>query len=163
MKYISPQDASDWIRLHEIIESPYAIKPSNIPYKQYPAPKISSSLNPLVQRLVDSKKALLVFTDWSFYHPDDWQYYKPHQIGFVEAMKDIATQYPDFSKGLALIYEAAEHAELISHINVSLELGWSVYLYPETASATMYFWEGDLIDIWSDSKSILAEADRLLS
>jgi len=161
MKYISPQDASDWLRFHGIIESPYS-KLSRAHYKQYPAPKTSSLVNSLIARLVDSKTALLVFNDWTFYHPDDWRHYKPHQTGFVQAIKDITTQCSDFSKGLAFIYEATETAELISHINVRLELGWSVYLYPETTSATVFFWEGALIDIWSDSKSVLAEADRLL-
>jgi hypothetical protein len=163
MKYISPQAASDWIRALGTIEAPYSIKPSPLPWKQYPTPETASPVNTLVKRLVDAKSALLVFNDWSFYHPEDWQYYKPHQLGFVEAMRGIASQHPGFSQGLALFFDAIEHDELTSHVSVSLELGWSVYLYPETASATVFFWEGDLIDVWSQSRAIFAEADRLPS
>jgi hypothetical protein len=163
MKYISSRESSDWLRLRGIIESPYSVKPSKIPYKQYRVPKTSSSIELLLKRLLDSKAALLIFTDWVFPHPDNLQFYKPHQVAFIRVMENIASQNPDFSKGLAFFYEPTEHAGLVSDIKASLELYWSVYFYPETASATLYFWEGELIDVWSASKSILKEIGRLLS
>ena len=163
MKYLSPLEATDWLRLRGMIEAPYAIKPSPLPWKQYPAPAAPAPVNALIKRVVDSKPALLVFVDWLFRPPEEWQFYKPHQIGFVEAMHDLAAQHTDFSKGLALVYDATECEDLTSHLDISLELGWSVYLYSETAGATMLFWEGDLIDVWSRSRTIFAEADRLLS
>jgi hypothetical protein len=85
-------------------------------------------------------------------------------MGFVEAIHRIATaRHPDLSEGIALIYDANEASDAISHIHVALRLAWSVYLYPESATATMYFWEGDLIDIWSTSQPVFDEAGRLLS
>jgi hypothetical protein len=162
MQYVSTLECSEWLRQNNIVEAPYSSKSHAGYYKQYHAPEKLSFAEPFVEKIVDSKSALLVFTDWIFYPPDEWQYYKSHQVSLVEAVKDAATKFPDFEKGLGFIYEPLAHAKLVSHIRGVIELGWTAYLYSETATATVLFWEGDLIDIWSESKAALKDIGKML-
>ena len=44
---------------------------------------------------------------------------------------------------------ANEEPEAIAHCYLALIFQWSAYLYLESGVATVLFWEGDLIDLWS--------------
>lgn len=161
-QYLPPAQCTKWLQDRNIVESPYGSKKSKSKYSdQYKIVKREEFASEVVEKLEPFKDALLVVTDWNFYHPDDWQYYKPHQLPFTKMAHALIFEHnPIRYKGFGLLY-IQNPAEIVSHIKHCIEFGWSVYLYPDSADTTLYFWEGELMDVWSDSKTTFSNLKKL--
>lgn len=168
-QYLTTSECTEWLRQHRITEAPYG-KFTLFKNKyccQYRVLNKEDFASEAVGRLASFKEALLVIVDWHFHWVEDdedpWIYYKAHQIPFIKMAQSLISQYkPIPYKGFGLLY-LNKREEIISHIKVAIEMGWSVYLYPDSADTTLYFWEGDIMDIWSNSKTIFSEFKKLVS
>ena len=163
-KYITATECTKWLHDHNMVESPYGLKENKSKYcDQYKITKREEFSSEIIEQMGSFKDGLLVFMDWNFYHPEDWKYYKPYELPFIEMVHTTTSkQNPSFDKGSGFLYADDQRIELISHIKLSIELGWSVYLYPDSATTTLFFWEGELMDVWSDSKIIFSNLKKLL-
>jgi hypothetical protein len=91
-------------------------------------------------------RALVVFTDWPLYQPDEMALIDSLRRGHGEQRRLIDA--PGHCFGLA------EEAECIGHCYLAVTFGWSAYLYISSGAATVHFWEGDLVDFWSLDESL---------
>ncbi|SRR5258707_13917835 len=76
MKCLTPSECSEWLRERNIIESPYSRDEAVEDYCfQFEPPVKPSRLTAFTRSLVGAfgefPGALLVFTDWSLYRPDE--------------------------------------------------------------------------------------------
>ena len=56
-----------------------------------------------------------------------------------------------------------EEIELgVSLFSLSASFDWTAYLYSPLNRSTLYNWEGELFDFWTDSEGSFAEMDRIL-
>lgn len=163
-QHISPVECTKWLRDRNMIEAPYGSK-EIIKSKYCDQHKISQEADfssNVIAELTISNEALLVFMDWHFNLPEEWHFYPSHQLPLLEMMQSTAYgQTPNFDRGLGFLYTSDQRSDLVLHVKSAIELGWSVYLYPDSANTILYFWEGVLLDVWSNSKTTFSNIEKV--
>jgi hypothetical protein len=113
---------------------------------------VGGRLAPLVER--ESSVLLVV---------DDWGLYKQEEMAQLDAIRTAVGEMRTLIEAPGHLLRKPEHA-LFTDLT-SLILGfpsrWSFYLYGLSSEFTLYFWEGDFLDVWS-SKGVVSELRELL-
>jgi hypothetical protein len=151
MKCLTPGECSEWLRERGIIESPYSRdEPVEGHCFQFEPPEKPSRLTAFTRALVGAFSefpgALVVFTDWSLYCPDE--------MALVASLRRGHGENRWLIDAPGHLFAPTEEAEAIGHCYLALTFGWSAYLYLASGAATVHFWEGDLIDFWSPDQSL---------
>jgi hypothetical protein len=152
-KLISPSLAAEWLAKRRITEAPYGKSEGRRRrVGQFPISNADNFAGAVIQAIRIQRECLLVLQDWLFYQDDDWQYYEPWQLPLLEMVREAAlARDSDFDGGLAFLYGPDLVQDLSLHIRMSIYLGWTAYLYTDVANTSVLFWEGELMDVWSDS------------
>jgi hypothetical protein len=151
MKCFTPSECSEWLRKLEIVEAPYSLDNSAEAYAfQFEPPSKPGRLTAFMRALFDAfgefPGALLVFDDWSLYHPDE--------MAIIESLRRGHGEHRHLIDAPGHLFTSVEVAEAIGHCYLALMYGWSAYLYILSGAATVLFWEGDLVDIWSADEKV---------
>ena len=154
MKCLTPTECSEWLRENRIIESPYSRsreEPKGAHYLQFEPPVKPSHLTAFTRQLVgvsgEFPGALVVFTDWSLYRPDE--------MALVDSLRRGHGEHRWLIDVPGHLFAPTEGAEAIGHCYLAVMFGWSAYLYLASGAATVFFWEGDLVDVWSPDERLI--------
>lgn len=90
--------------------------------------------------------ALLVFTDWALYRPDE--------MALMDSMRRGHGEDRWLIESPGHLFAPSEAPEAIGHCYLALMFGWSAYLYLGSGAVTILFWEGDLVDVWSPNDAL---------
>src|SRR5207245_2304990 len=90
--------------------------------------------------------ALIVFTDWALYKPDE--------MALVQAIRRGHEERRWLIDAPGHLFEKSEENEAIGHCYLAAIFGWSAYLYLASGAVTMLFWEGDLVDVWCPEETL---------
>ena len=155
MKSLTPNECSDWLRERHIIEAPDSHDgPMVAHYFQFAPPAKPSRLTAFTRTLVGAfgefPGALVVFTDWSLFCPDE--------MALVASLRRGHGEHRWLIDAPGHLFEPTEEAEAIGHCYLAMTFGWSAYLYLASGAATVNFWEGDLVDFWSRDESLTQTA-----
>jgi hypothetical protein len=151
MQCFTSNECSEWLRQRAIVEAPYsANKPVHGHYFQFAPPtkpsQITAFTRGLVGELGEFTGALLVFTDWALYRPDE--------MALIDSLRRAHGERRWLIDAPGHLFASTEQAEAIGHSYLPLVFNWSAYLYLASGFATLYFWEGDLIDFWSPDEKL---------
>lgn len=146
MQCLTQPQCSEWLRQHQIIEEPYRKEEAHRAFRlQFETPEKRGALSALVRRLFGTfgefNGALVVFSDWPLYEPDEMAIITGLRRGHGDRRHLIDAPGHLFGK--------QEEAEAIGHCYLSILFGWSAYLYLPSGAVTIQFWEGDLVDVWT--------------
>lgn len=159
MKCLTPKECSDWLRERDIFEAPYSQEAAADDFCfQFEPPTKPSRLTAFTRRLFGTfgefSGALVVFTDWALYQPDE--------MALVDSLRRGHGERRDLIDAPGHLFTSAELAEAIAHCYVAVMFGWSAYLYLPSGAATIYFWEGDLVDFWSADESLIKAVREII-
>jgi hypothetical protein len=147
MLCFTPSECSEWLRQRSIIEFPYGTARQTMTL-QFEPPRNPRELTAFTRQLFDTfgefPGTLLQFTDWDTSNPDEEAI-----IGSLRRSHGEQRQLIDAPGHL---FSATEAAEAIGHCYLAAAFDWSVYLYLASGAGTVYFWEGDLIDLFGFDK-----------
>lgn len=151
MQCFTPDQCSEWLRERGIIESPYLTDEANDSFcLQFEPPQKSSRLTAFTRSLFDGfgefPGALVVFTDWALYRPDE--------MALVDSMRRGYGEQRSLIDAPGNLFGPTEQAEAIACCYLAVIFQWSAYLYLASGAATVLFWEGDLIDVWSSHEKL---------
>jgi hypothetical protein len=146
MQCLTIPQCSEWLKQHHIIERPYSNKEAHkIFCLQFATPEKRQSLSAFVRWLFQTfgefHGALVVFSDWPLYEPDEMAIITGLRRGHGDRRHLIDAPGHLFGK--------QEEAEAIGHCYLAILFEWDVYLYLPNGAVTMQFWEGDLVDVWT--------------
>ncbi|WP_211325541.1 hypothetical protein [Roseimicrobium gellanilyticum] len=117
---------------------------------QFEAPEYARAQSAVVRWLFRTfgkfDGALVVFSDWPLYEPDEMAIITGLRRGHGDRRNLIDAPGHLFGKH--------EEAEAIGHCYLALLFGWNVYLYLPSGAVTVQFWEGDLVDVWTGDKQL---------
>jgi hypothetical protein len=152
MKCLAPNECSDWLRERGIVESPYGQDTApDVLCLQFEPPEKPSELTAFTRALFDSfgefPGALVVFTDWELYHPDE--------MAVFESLRRSHGDRRPLIDAPGHLFKSEERAEAIAHIYLAVLFGWTAYLYLSSRATTVLFWEGDLVDVWAGDERLL--------
>lgn len=151
MKCLAANECSEWLRVRSIIESPYKLDPPPETHCfQFEPPMTPNRLTAFTRALFgtlgDFSGALVVFTDWALYQPDEMALMDSLRRGHGERRRMLDAP--------GHLFGPHEEAETIGYCYLTVTFCWSAYLYLASGNATLHFWEGDLIDFWSPEKRV---------
>ncbi len=145
MKCLTLNECSDWLRERGIVEDPYSQDKGDDFCFQFEPPTNPRRLTAFTRELFDTfgefSGALVVFTEWALYRPDE--------MSLVDSLRRGHGEHRALIDAPGHLFGPAEQAEAIAHCYLALMFGWTAYLYLPSARATVLFWEGALIDFWS--------------
>ncbi len=154
MKCLTSNECSEWLRERGIVEAPYSQDTAAEDFCfQFEPPREPNRLTAFTRALFDTfgefDGALVVFTDWSVYHPDE--------MALIDSLRRGQGERRALIDAPGHLFSSAEQAEAIAHCYLAVMFGWTAYLYLSSATATVLFWEGDLLDFWSDDERLIKE------
>ena len=152
MRCLTKEECSEWLRQHNILESPYRNKETTDAYFQFKSPKASNEQMYLMRRLIGHRPkedngqeigsilgefegALLVFLDWSCYSTDEMTLMTTLRSAHGEKRWLINAPGHLFSKD--------EDADLIGQSYLTLMFGWTAYLYLASKKLLCFFGKGN--------------------
>ncbi len=139
-----------------MVEEPYGKQPMTLQFEPPRDPKkMEAFIGWMLDDLGKFPGALVQITDW--YGCDD----TPESLAKFRQGHDECRPWPDAPGHL---YAPTAAAEAISLCHLAVAEHLSVYLYLASGAATIYFWEGDLIDYfgWDETfHQVLYENVRL--
>lgn len=151
MKCLTLIECSEWLRERRIIDAPYSREEPMEAYGfQFEPPIKPSRLTAFTRQLVgvsgEFPGALVVFTDWALYRPDE--------MALVDSLRRGHGEHRRLIDAPGHLFAPTEEAEAIGHCYLSVMFGWSAYLYLASGAVTVFFWEGDLVDVWSPDEKL---------
>jgi len=148
MQCFTPIECSEWLRQRGITELPYATNRQTMTL-QFEPPRSPRKLVAFTRQLFDAfgefPGALLQFTDWNTHNPDE--------MAMIGSLRRSHGEQRWLIDAPGHVFASTEAADAIGQCYVAAMFGWSVYLYLATGAGTVYFWEGDLIDLFGFDKS----------
>jgi hypothetical protein len=146
MQCLTPNECSEWLRKHDIIESPYERdEVIDVFCFQFAPPEKPSRLTAFTRSLFDAfgefPGALFVFTDWALYRPDE--------MALVDSLRRGHGEERGLIDAHGHLFERTEQATAIGYCYLAVMFGWTGYLYLASGDVTVLFWEGDLVDVWN--------------
>lgn len=141
MDTLSAQACSAWLIERSLREAPYGARPADEQFTlPAPAGALASLSRQLVSALSPFDAALLRFTDWPLYHPDE--------MAVVQAVRAASGERGPLIASPGHRFDATEADLLAGMFCLALSYGWSAYLYFDN-HAVLHGWEGDLLDVWA--------------
>jgi hypothetical protein len=106
----------------------------------------------LLQAIQPNSDHLLEITDWSLYQKDEMAVVQSLRASFGETrwlIKSPGHVFPpsDLDLGVGLFA-------------LTIAYGWSSYIYIPTPRLTIFNWEGDMFEFWSDEKKSIELAEE---
>jgi hypothetical protein len=151
MKCLTENEISHWLDQHGIVGDPYA-KSHAAFYLQFDAPKKHQAIDGFIRRYYD----LIVRSTDTLLHITDWGLYTPSEMIPVMGIRSLHSEARLLIEAPGHLLDSAEAETAISLIALTASFAWSSYLYCPTNRSTLYNWEGDVFDFWTDDPSLIA-------
>ena len=158
MKCVTENEIQTWLESRSIPKQRYQSSSAPEFYLQFYAPQNHTKLDAFIREyyrlIVLNCDSLVQITDWSLYQQSEMIAVDGIRSSHGEDRTLIDA--PGHSLG-------PNEAEIgISLFSLSASYGWSSYLYASLNHSTLYNWEGDIFDFWTDSEEMLQEMNLIL-
>lgn len=145
VQILTDEETSRWLAERGIQRDPYRSEVSEelVAYQQFKVPRESgrcwAMAYSVAEVAVPFERALLDFTDWSHYSPD--------QMAIVSAVRASHGESRWLTDAPGHAFEAGEKDLLTGMLALTMTFGWEAYLYFE-GGPTFLNWDGELLDVW---------------
>lgn len=155
---MNEQQISQWLSERSVPEDPYRSGTSAQHYIQFHVPsrhrRLEDFLRNYYERIIPDSDSLIHVTDWGLYQPSE-------MIAIAGIRSSMNEQRPLIeAPGHCLTPEESEMGVALFRLTTSF--AWSSYLYCPTDRSSLYNWEGEIFDFWTDSIAALEELKLLL-
>src|SRR6185312_1757777 len=147
MRCLNNDEQKSWLSRHSIPESTYEGGGTQEFYIQFHTPEkfrqLQFFLNGYFYHFLGDSSALVAITDW-------WSY-QPFEMNLVEKLRLIHGEKRPLIEASGHLFEAKEKDDIIALFSLATAFGWKSYLYLPNQKTTLYNWEGDMMDFWTES------------
>lgn len=151
MKCLTENEISQWLDQRGIVGDPY-VKSHSAVYLQFDAPKKHQAIEAFIRRYYD----LIVRSTDTLLHITDWGLYTKSEMIPVMGIRSLHSEARLLIDAPGHLLDSAEAETAISLMALTTSFAWSSYLYCPTNRSTLYNWEGDIFDFWTDDPSQMA-------
>ncbi len=158
MHCLLKSETFDWLLKKGVPEDPYHGDTSPRYYLQFHAPAEYRRLDAFSRqyfcKIIPDAESLVHITDWVFYTESE--------MIAIDAIRKVhqETRRLIDAPGHCI---AAEESELgISLFSLSASFAWKSYLYCPHQRSTLYNWDGEIFDFWTDGEAEFEEMKSML-
>jgi hypothetical protein len=159
MKCLTDREVSAWLEEHGIPERPYEGREAPVHYLQLHAPGSYPRLEALIQAI---HCRLAPGAGWLI-QIEDWAHYTPSQLIAVQGIRALAGESRLLIDSPGHLIGPDEADTAISLSSLCAAFGWSAYTYSSLARTTLYNWEGEIFDFWTDCAELYAEMKSIVA
>jgi hypothetical protein len=157
MRTLTNRACSEWLASHSIAEAPYERPHDPTPFcEQFELPDAPQRISHVARCLVELSEpfgeALLHFTDWPLYEPDE--------MAVVTAMRAAYGEQRPLIESSGHLFVSSERDLLIGLFALAVCYQWTAYLYFDHRTIFLC-WEGELLDLWTSDRSRVAAIREL--
>ncbi len=158
MKCVTNSEIDDWLSQRSIHKDPYHGESSPAFYLQFYAPRNHRTIDAFTrhyyERIIPDSDALVHMTDWGLYQQSEM-----NQILGIRSSRDKNRLLIDAP---GHIVSSAEREIGISLFSLTASFAWSSYLYSAQNHSTLFNWEGEIFDFWTDSERVVTAMKLML-
>ncbi|WP_018970408.1 hypothetical protein [Rubritalea marina] len=158
MRCVTESEITEWLRERSIPKDPYHGDAAPRHYLQFYAPSTYQQQDALArhyyERIIPDSDSLIHMTDWSLYQQSEMI-----AIAGIRSSRGEDRMLID-SPGHTLMPSEKEIG--ISLFALSASFAWSSYVYSSLYRSTLYNWEGEIFDFWTDSAETVSEVKLIL-
>ncbi|SKA88546.1 hypothetical protein SAMN02745166_01441 [Prosthecobacter debontii] len=163
MNCLTESEISQWLRQRQTTEAPYQSPQgsSSRYHLQFESPKnhlgIDSFFRQYLEQIVGASETLTHITDWGLYTPSEMI-----AIMGIRALNSEMRYLID-SPGHLLVPRngETETETVIALMSLTTHFSWCAYLYCPANRATLYTWEGEIMDFWTDRETQFKTMEKL--
>ena len=158
MRCATDSEISDWLEERSLVKDPYRGGSSPDFYLQFYVPTKHRCLDFFTRDyylgIIPESESLIHMTDWPLYQPSE-----------MMAVTGIRSSQGDDrllinAPGHCLTPEEMEIGVALFSISASFE--WNADLYSPVHRSTLYNWEGEIFDFWTDSETAFTKMKLIL-
>lgn len=158
MRCITDSEITDWLRERSIPKDPYRGDATPRFYLQFYAPtnhrRIDAFVRHYFERVLPAADSLIHLTDRGLYQQSEMI-----AISGIRASRGEHRMLID-SPGHFLT--SSEREIGVSLFSLSASFAWSSYIYSQHHRSTLYNWEGEIFDFWTDREEVVSEIKLIL-
>ncbi|MFT5467320.1 MAG: hypothetical protein ACI8UO_002424 [Verrucomicrobiales bacterium] len=158
MRCVTDIEVSEWLCERSVPEDPYRGDTTPDHYVQFYTPSAHRRLDAFVrhyyERIIPDSETMVHMTDWGLYLPSE-------MIAIVGVRSSI-DEKRRLIDAPGHWMTSAENETGISLLSLSASFAWSSYLYCPTQRSTLYNWEGEIFDFWTDSVAAVDELKLIM-
>ncbi len=152
MKCITESQIDEWLGQRSIHKDPYHGNASPTLYLQFYAPTNHGRIDAFVRYyynfIVPEVDSLIQMTDWGTYEQSE--------MIAIEGIRSNCGEDRMLIDAPGHILQFGEKEIGISLFSLSASFAWSSYLYSPRDHSTLFNWEGEIFDFWTDSVHALS-------
>lgn len=152
MRCLTPTETSRWLAERGLIGEPYYDKSPDSPtfYLQFHTPKTEDG----IESLVRSYFGIIIPDQETLIEMNDWASYLPEQMEVVTAIRSQHGEDRWLIHAPGHLISAEDVEWGIRLFSTSVAFGWSSHVYAPVAGTTLFNWEGDLFDFFTESEEL---------
>lgn len=148
MKCLTKEEITQWLSDQKVTPTPYNnVKPPAryLQFKLPPRPLANASF---------IRQFLQLITGEILVHVTDWPTYEPAEMAVVDALRHKWNESRNLIDAPGHLIPSNEPELVIALFGHTGNFEWNAYLYLPKDLATLYNWEGELYDFWSNDGDV---------
>lgn len=158
MNCVTESEIDEWLRERSIPKDPYRGDSEPAFYLQFHAPATHRRMDALVRHYYDQ----MIPESESLVHMTDWGGYEQSEMVAIAGIRSSCGEGRMLIDAPGHILTSGEKDMGISLFSLSASFAWSSYLYSPQHRSTLYNWEGELFDFWTNSEQAMSEMKLVL-
>ena len=159
MRCLTTIEISDWLSRMEVPEDPYWGEPNSMHYLQFYAPpehrRVEAFSRMFYQQIIPNSELLIHITDWVFYTPSE--------MLVIDAVRGSHNESRRLIDAPGHLVDQSESDLGIALFSLSASYAWKSYLYSPHLRTTLYNWDGEIFDFWTNGNQEYLAMKSLLS
>ncbi|MBX3416568.1 MAG: hypothetical protein KF851_03115 [Pirellulaceae bacterium] len=156
MKCMTLNEISQWQSEHCVTPEPYGNPRLPRHYLQFRVPNAPLSNAEFLRqyfRIVNAEKLV---------HITDWPLYRPSEMLVMNSLRGLAIESRFLIDAPGHLFAPDEIEFAVALYGKACRFQWNAYLYLPNDRATLYNWEGELFDFWTNDASIFEALNELV-
>jgi len=155
MKCLTQQEIARWLTEQCVTPSPYGSAKSPTHYLQFKFPKGPVANTSFIRQFLKLTSGDILV------HVTDWPTYKRAEMAVVNALRHEWGESRNLIDAPGHLFPANESGLATALFGHTGNFAWNAYLYLPGDLATLYNWEGELYDFWSNDAATQLALERL--
>ena len=156
MRCLDQSEIDQWLTKRRVTSEPYGKLDSPTHYCQFKLPQ-----RPLANAAF-IREILALSEDEILVHVTDWPTYEPSEMAIVDSLRKASGESRYLIDAAGHLFTADESELAIALFGHTGNFEWNAYLYRPNDLATLYNWEGEFYDFWSENARTHATLTNLV-
>ncbi len=158
MRCVTESEVTKWLSERSIPNAPYQGDATPRHYLQFFAPSTYRQQDALARHYYEQ----IIPDSDSLIHMRDWSLYQQSEMIAISGLRSSCGEDRMLIDSPGHTLAPSEKEIGISLFALSTSFAWSSYVYSPHHCSTLYNWEGEIFDFWTDSAEAVSEMKVIL-